>query len=143
MSKKFTAPSQLASPRPAIAPAELFSKITMVSDPEHATARSAQPSPLKSPLVMPWGWLPADASYGVIDDPDPRVRDFFCGHMDPYRLIVNLDYSQPFDPPKQSFRSEPIDFQRGEVEIDGRNLYFNEWDWEFEVETSPPEGIGE
>jgi hypothetical protein len=31
-------------------------------------------------------------------------------------------------------RSEPADFQRGEVEIDGRNLYFNEWDYEFEFE---------
>jgi hypothetical protein len=87
--------------------------------------------------VEPWGWLPADASYGVRDHADPRVRDFFCGHMDPYRLIVNLDYARPLDPPKTSFRSEPNDFQRGEVEIDGHNLYFNEWDYEFHVETTP------
>jgi hypothetical protein len=87
--------------------------------------------------VLPWGWLPADASYGVRDDPDPRVRDFFCGHIDPYRLIVNLDYGRPLQPPKTSFRSEPNDFQRGEVEIDGHNLYFNEWDWKFDVETTP------
>ena len=73
--------------------------------------------------VEPWGWLPADASYGVRDHADPRVRDFFCGHMDPYRLIVNLDYARELQPPKTSFRSEPNDFQRGEVEIDGHNLY--------------------
>jgi transglutaminase-like putative cysteine protease len=87
--------------------------------------------------VEPWGWLPADASYGVRAHADPRVRDFFCGHMDPYRLIVNLNYAQELQPPKTSFRSEPNDFQRGEIEIDGHNLYFDEWDWTFRVETSP------
>jgi len=88
--------------------------------------------------VEPWGWLPADASYGVRQSEDPRVRDFFCGHMDPYRMIVNLDYARQLQPPKTSFRSEPNDFQRGEVEIDGHNLYFDEWDWKFTVETTPP-----
>ncbi len=78
--------------------------------------------------LEPWGWLPADASYGVKQHPDPRVQNFFCGQMDPYRLIVNLDYAGPLVPPKQSFRSEPNDFQRGEIEIDGHNLYYDEWD---------------
>lgn len=87
--------------------------------------------------IEPWGWLPVDASYGQFDDPDPRVRDFFCGHMDPYRLIVNLDYARPLFPEKTSFRSEPNDFQRGEVEIDGHNLYFDEWRYRFRVETRP------
>jgi hypothetical protein len=87
--------------------------------------------------VEPWGWLPADASYGVRDHTNPRVRDFFCGHMDPYRLIVNLDYARELQPRKTSFRSEPNDFQRGEIEIDGHNLYFDEWDWTFRVETTP------
>jgi len=87
--------------------------------------------------VEPWGWLPADASYGVREHADPRVRDFFCGHLDPYRLIVNLDYGRALDPPKTSFRSEPVDFQRGEIEIDGHNLYFDEWDWKLQVDTKP------
>jgi Transglutaminase-like superfamily len=86
--------------------------------------------------LEPWGWLPADASYGVKEHKDPRVRDFFCGHMDPYRLIVNLDYGRRLEPPKTSFRSEPIDFQRGEIEIDGHNLYFDEWEWKFEPKTT-------
>jgi transglutaminase-like putative cysteine protease len=88
-------------------------------------------------FVEPWGWLPADASYGVRDHADPRVRDFLCGHMDPYRLIVNLDYARELQPSKTSFRSEPNDFQRGEIEIDGHNLYFDEWDWTFRVKTTP------
>jgi transglutaminase-like putative cysteine protease len=87
--------------------------------------------------VEPWGWLPADASYGVREHDDPRVRDFFCGNMDPYRMIVNLDYGRTLEPAKTSFRSEPIDFQRGEIEIDGHNLYYDEWDWKFQVESKP------
>jgi transglutaminase-like putative cysteine protease len=88
--------------------------------------------------IEPWGWLPADASYGVQKRSDDRqVRDFFCGHIDPYRLIVNLDYGREFQPPKTSYRSEPTDFQRGEVEIDGYNLYFDEWEYKFEVQTTP------
>jgi transglutaminase-like putative cysteine protease/ubiquinone/menaquinone biosynthesis C-methylase UbiE len=84
--------------------------------------------------VEPWGWLPADPSYGVQKKSDnPKVRDFYIGHQDSYRLIVNLDYGRPLTPPKQTLRSEPADFQRGEVEIDGRNLYFDEWDYDFVV----------
>ncbi len=85
--------------------------------------------------VEPWGWLPVDASYGLQKSDDPKVRDFFCGHMDPYRLIVNLDYARPLDPPATSLRAEPNDFQRGEIEIDGHNLYFDDWRWDLKVET--------
>jgi len=90
--------------------------------------------------VEPWGWLPADASYGLQQHADSRVRDFYCGHLDPYRLIVNLDYGRPLHPAKQSFRSEPNDFQRGEIEIDGHNLYFDEWSWDIDVSTMPLDG---
>ncbi|MBK9118326.1 MAG: serine hydrolase [Phycisphaerales bacterium] len=87
--------------------------------------------------IEPWGWLPADPSYGLQTHPDPEVQEFYCGRLDPYRLIVNLDYACPLTPEKTSFRSEPNDFQRGEIEIDGHNLYFNEWRWSFAVETEP------
>ncbi|NQT12102.1 MAG: serine hydrolase, partial [Planctomycetes bacterium] len=88
-------------------------------------------------FVEPWGWLPADASYGLQKHEDGRVRDFYCGHLDPYRLIVNLDYGRQLNPAKQSFRSEPNDFQRGEIEIDGHNLYFDQWSWDVDVRTTP------
>lgn len=84
--------------------------------------------------IAPWGWLPADASYGIQRSDDPRVADFYCGHQDSYRLIVNLDWGRELFPPKESLRSEPADFQRGEVEVDGQNLYFNEWEAKSEVE---------
>ena len=87
--------------------------------------------------IEPWGWLPADASWGVMKSSNPAVQDFFCGHIDPYRMIVNLDYGRKLDPPKHSFRSEPVDFQRGEIEIDGHNLYFDEWEYKFDAKTTP------
>lgn len=88
--------------------------------------------------VEPWGWLPCDPSYGLQKSEDPKIREFYFGHQDSYRLIVNRDYGNELVPGKQSMRSEPADFQRGEVEIDGRNLYFDEWDYEFKFEQTNP-----
>ncbi|HEX5243266.1 MAG TPA: transglutaminase domain-containing protein [Tepidisphaeraceae bacterium] len=84
--------------------------------------------------VEPWGWLPVDASYGLRPSDDPKIREFYFGHQDSYRMIVNRDYGSPLVPPKASLRSEPLDFQRGEVEIDGKNLYFPFWDYDIEIE---------
>lgn len=85
--------------------------------------------------VPPWGWLPCDVSYGIVRyATDPRVRDFYIGHQDSYRLIVNLDYGRELVPPKTSLRSEPADFQVGEIEIDGRNLFYDEWSHEMKIE---------
>lgn len=84
--------------------------------------------------LAPWGWLPADASYGVQASSDPRVADFYLGHQDSYRWIVNLDWGRELFPPKHSLRSEPADFQRGEVEVDGVNLYYDSWETKTELE---------
>ena len=86
--------------------------------------------------VEPYGWLWADPSRGqeyYDQDIDPRVRDFCFGNLDGYRLISNDDYSAVLEPPKQHFRSEPVDFQRGEVEWRGGNLYFDQWGWAMDV----------
>jgi len=87
--------------------------------------------------VEPWGWLPVDVSYSLKSSDDPRVRSFYFGHMDAYRMIVNLDYGLALHPAKRWLRSEPADFQRGEVEIATRNLYFDEWDWDFDCRIEP------
>ena len=84
--------------------------------------------------VEPWGWLPADPTYGFERSDDPAVRDFHLGHLPAYRMIVNLDYGSELHPPKHSLRSEPLDFQRGEVEIDGKNLYYPHWDCDMQIE---------
>jgi transglutaminase-like putative cysteine protease len=87
--------------------------------------------------IEPWGWLPVDASYGLQPSEDPRIRYFYLGHQDAYRMIVNLDYGWPLQPAKPSLRSEPLDFQRGEVELDGRNLYFDEWKYDMNFDRKP------
>src|SRR6185295_6840281 len=48
--------------------------------------------------VAPWGWLPVDPSYGLQKSDDPKVREFYFGHQDSYRLIVNLDYGGELTP---------------------------------------------
>lgn len=82
----------------------------------------------------PYGWVPMDVTYGLRDTDDEELKWFYLSGMDSYRLIFNDDYSQPFEPEKQHFRSETIDSQRGEVEWDGGNLYFDQWRWKFEWE---------
>ncbi len=72
-------------------------------------------------------------SFGLQNSEDKKLRDFYLTGIDSYRLIVNADYGQSFDPPKKFFRSEPYDFQRGEVEWDGGNLYFNHWDYQLKI----------
>lgn len=80
----------------------------------------------------PYGWVPMDVTYGLRKSEDPRLRWFYLSGMDSYRIIFNDDISQPFDPPKQHYRSETVDSQRGEVEWSGGNLYFDQWKWDFE-----------
>lgn len=79
------------------------------------------------------GWVPLDQSFGLQNSGDARIRDFYITGIDSYRLIVNDDFSRPLSPPKKYLRSEPYDFQRGEVEWKGGNLYFDKWSWHMEV----------
>ncbi len=79
------------------------------------------------------GWVPVDVSFGLMDAEDPLVREFYITGIDAYRLIVNDDYSTPFHPSKRFYRSEPYDFQRGEVEWKGGNLYFDQWTYSMKI----------
>ncbi|MFQ5825052.1 MAG: transglutaminase-like domain-containing protein [bacterium] len=82
----------------------------------------------------PYGWLPVDVDNGLTKSSDNRAKWFFLGGMDSYRLIVNDDYAQHLYPAKVFPRSENNDFQRGEIEWEGGNLYFDKWDYKFDVE---------
>ncbi len=79
------------------------------------------------------GWVPLDQSFGLQNSGDKRIRDFYVTGIDAYRFIVNDDISRPFTPIKKFFRSEPYDFQRGELEWNGGNLYFDKWSWHMDV----------
>ena len=82
--------------------------------------------------LEPYGWVPMDVTHGRLHDPDPAVDWFYLGGLDAYRIAFNDDFSRDFVPPKQYFRSETVDLQRGEAEWKGGNLYFDQWDYHFD-----------
>ena len=88
--------------------------------------------------IAPYGWIPADASFGMVKSENEREKWFYLGGIDNSRFAVNTDYAQPLYPAKTFFRSEIVDFQRGEVEWRGGNLYFNQWTWNFDSKEIPP-----
>jgi transglutaminase-like putative cysteine protease len=83
--------------------------------------------------LAPYGWVPMDVTFGRLQSGDAQLDEFYLGGLDAYRIAFNDDYSQPFQPAKQHFRSETVDSQRGEVEWRGGNLYFDKWDYEFKA----------
>jgi hypothetical protein len=94
--------------------------------------------------LAPHGWVPVDPNYGISTEspgfahltPEARaaLRDFYFGGMDAYRLVINRDHGFPHFPAKQHFRSDTVDFQRGELETAKGNLYFNQFRYRMELE---------
>lgn len=87
------------------------------------------------------GWVPVDQSFGIPGYAEgdylekyPQSKYFFLGGIDSWRMVVNQDYGMDLDPKKSFTRSETVDFQRGEVEWRGGNLYFPEWSYDMEIE---------
>ena len=84
--------------------------------------------------VPEYGWVPVDQSFGIpAYAKNEQETYFFFGGIDSFRMIVNNDYGCPLYPAKPLPRSETVDFQRGEVEWAGGNLYFDQWRWKLEV----------
>jgi len=81
--------------------------------------------------LAPYGWVPVDVTYGRLDSDDPALKWFYLGGLDNYRIAFNDDFSRDFVPARQHFRSDTVDSQRGEVEWDGGNLYYDKWDSDF------------
>ena len=93
-------------------------------------------------FIKPYGWIPVDIYMGIFftsmtDDLTAEerreMRNFYFGNIDHYRLVANKGHNQPLYPPKKHFRSETVDFQRGEVEWQDGNLYFPDWRWSLKV----------
>lgn len=81
------------------------------------------------------GWIPIDVSFGRSDiESSPLSKQFFLSGIDSYRLYINNDYSGNLLPKKEYPRSEIVDFQRGEVETNSENLYFDKWSYNMQVE---------
>ena len=95
----------------------------------------------------PYGWVPVDPNFGVEamnswdtlkSSERKSIREFYFGNMDPHRLIVNSDHGKSFIPPKRHFRSDTVDFQRGEVETDEENIYYDRFTYDLEILSSKP-----
>lgn len=100
--------------------------------------------------LPPYGWVPVDPYMGIYAtryatslSPNQRreLRDFYFGGLDQYRMIANSDHSRTLNPPKQSMRSDNVDFQRGELEWGNHNIYFDQYSYEFTIkEVKLPHG---
>jgi transglutaminase-like putative cysteine protease len=93
--------------------------------------------------VAPYGWMPVDPYMGIYATryvqtltaaQKQEIRDFYFGGLDQYRMAANSDHSQTLSPPKQSMRSDDVDFQRGELEWGDQNIYFDQYSWKLERE---------
>jgi transglutaminase-like putative cysteine protease len=87
--------------------------------------------------LAPYGWIPMDVTFGQLhpgahaQSGDDALRWFYLGSLDAYRVAFNSDYARRFVPAKTHFRSDTVDNQRGEVEWQGGNLYYNQWSYAF------------
>ncbi|HRI47167.1 MAG TPA: transglutaminase-like domain-containing protein, partial [Ignavibacteriaceae bacterium] len=81
-----------------------------------------------------FGWITVDPDFGIQPSDNDDVKYFYTSGIDAYRYIVNDDFSKPLYPSKIYPRSETVDFQRGEVEWRGGNLYFDKWNYKMNVE---------
>jgi transglutaminase-like putative cysteine protease len=97
--------------------------------------------------VQPYGWIPVDPYMGIWArqytttlTPEQRefVRDFYFGGLDQYRMAANSDHCQQLTPTKRSMRSDTVDFQRGELEFDSTNIYFNKFTYDLTPEELHP-----
>ncbi len=99
--------------------------------------------------LAPYGWIPVDPYMGIYAmqycnelTPGQRreVRDFYFGGLDQYRMIANSDHNQRLNPPKESMRSDNVDFQRGELEWGNHNIYLDKYSYELTAKEVKPHG---
>lgn len=93
--------------------------------------------------LPPYGWVPVDPYMGIAatrymndltEKERETIRDFYFGGLDQYRMSANSDNNQSLSPVKKFFRSDNVDFQRGELESKTGNIYFNKSDYDLSVE---------
>lgn len=93
--------------------------------------------------LEPYGWIPVDVNFAQMVEQDfeslnrderEELKEFYFGGLDNYRLVVNSIHGYDHFPPKESFRSDTVDFQRGELESNGENIYFDRFRYRLDVE---------
>lgn len=82
-----------------------------------------------------FGWVPIDQSAGVAPY-GPEFSDlewYYFGSTDSYRIIINNAWGRDLEPKKWYPHSDMVDFQLGEVEWKGGNLYRDCWDPDLDI----------
>jgi hypothetical protein len=78
--------------------------------------------------VAPYGWLPADPSFGssAFRMGNLARMEHYFGNLDPLRMIANREFYAQLTPPDEAWRSDPYDNQSGEIAVEGRGLLGDE-----------------
>lgn len=84
------------------------------------------------------GWVPVDASFGRSTEHNEQMRDYYTTGIDVYRMASNEAVGDKLSPEKKYIRSETVDFQMGEVEWTGGNLYYDKWNSNFKLNSMEP-----
>ncbi|ACM22868.1 transglutaminase-like domain-containing protein [Thermotoga neapolitana] len=74
--------------------------------------------------IEPYGWLPADLSFGGARKEREDFRSFYFGNLDGFRMVANDDFMKSFDPEPRYIRQDPTDNQVGEAEGEDGRLPF-------------------
>lgn len=92
--------------------------------------------------LEPFGWVPCDPYMGIYAtqygtqltyEEREELAGFYFGGLDPYRMAANSDHCQRLTPAKLDWRSDDVDFQRGEIESGGKNIYFDQYDYGYSI----------
>jgi transglutaminase-like putative cysteine protease len=98
-----------------------------------ASPKGASPHDWALFWLEPFGWVPADCSFGGSRKDIPAYREFYFGNLDAYRMISNSEFMAPLLPAKRFFRSDPYDNQVGEIETEKRALRSYERECSIEI----------
>ncbi|MEG0275622.1 MAG: transglutaminase domain-containing protein [Coprobacillus sp.] len=85
--------------------------------------------------IAPYGWLYADCSFGGSGYRNGSTlrRDFYFGHLEPFRIPSTSDFQCSMNPPMKFMRRDPYDNQTGEVEYIDHRLMSEQYDMYQEV----------
>lgn len=74
--------------------------------------------------IAPYGWLYADCSFGggAYRQGSELRREFYFGHLEPFRIPSTSDFQCSMNPPMNFTRRDPYDNQTGEVEYINHHL---------------------
>ncbi|MGJ8455180.1 transglutaminase-like domain-containing protein [Pseudothermotoga sp. U03pept] len=72
--------------------------------------------------VKPYGWLPADPSFGGARRENEGFRGFYYGNLDGFRMVANSGFMRDFEPKTNFYREDPTDNQVGEAESEEKKI---------------------